>query len=155
MKNNETNSEINLNLKEPDLFTNEEIAALLPLFADVKEWIKKVEDYALSEALKGNKIPGYKVVEGRSISRYVNQGAVLDRLKQIGYSEQAVFFKPRELVSVSDMKRIIKKDFEKIEDLVEKPKGKPTLVEANDKRPEYSSENDVKAELFGIDDLVI
>lgn len=155
MKNNETNSEIKLNLKEPDLFTNEEISTLLPLFEDVKEWIKKVEDYALSEALKGNKIPGYKVVEGRSISRYTNQSAVLDRLKEIGYSEQAVFFKPRELVSVSDMKRIIKKDFEKIEDLVEKPKGKPTLVEASDKRPEYSSEDDVKAELFGIDDLVI
>lgn len=155
MSKNETNSSINLNFKEPDLLTNKEIAALLPLFANVKEWIKKVEDYALSEALKGNTIPGYKVVEGRSVSKYVNQSAVLNRLKEIGYSEQAVFFKPRELVSVSDMKRILKKDFEKIEDLVEKPKGKPTLVEANDKRPEYSSEDDVKAELFGIDDLLI
>lgn len=39
-------------LKNPELLSDKEIEKLLPELADVKAWIKKVEDYALEKANK-------------------------------------------------------------------------------------------------------
>ena len=135
------------NLKNPSLLTNEEIAHLLPIIKTLKDWFKKIEDYSLSIALEGQKIEGYKVVEGRSISRYKDSNEVLKRLTELGY-KTSMFLKPQELVGVTDFKRILKKDYAKFEDLIEKPKGKPTLVEESDKREEWHDDNSIKGELL-------
>lgn len=141
-------------LISPELLSKEDIEELLPYFKDLKEWIKKVEDMALSNALAGVHYKGFKVVEGRSVSRYLNENALLRRLKDLGYSNTSVFYKPRELVSVSDLKKIIKKDYDKVADLIEKPQGKPALVEESDKRPEMTLQKDIEDELFGDDDIL-
>lgn len=140
-------------LVNPELLSKADIEELLPYFKDLKEWIKKVEDMALANALKGIRYKGFKLVEGRSISRYINENALIKRLEEIGYKNTSVFYKPKELVSVSDLKKIIKKDFEKVSDLVEKPQGKPTLVEESDKRQEMTLEKDVEDELFNDMDI--
>lgn len=137
-----------------ELLSKEDIEELLPYFKDLKEWIKKVEDMALSNALAGVHYKGFKVVEGRSVSRYLNENALLRRLEDLGYKNTSVFYKPRELVSVSDLKKIIKKDYDKVADLIEKPQGKPALVEESDKRPEMTLQKDIEDELFGDDDIL-
>lgn len=141
-------------LISPELLSKEDIEELLPYFKDLKEWIKKVEDMALSNALAGVHYKGFKVVEGRSVSRYLNENALLRRLEELGYTNTSVFYKPRELVSVSDLKKIIKKDYDKVADLIEKPQGKPALVEESDKRPEMTLQKDIENELFGDDDIL-
>ena len=141
-------------LISPELLSKEDIEELLPYFKDLKEWIKKVEDMALSNALAGVHYKGFKVVEGRSVSRYFNENALLRRLEELGYTNTSVFYKPRELVSVSDLKKIIKKDYDKVADLIEKPQGKPALVEESDKRPEMTLQKDIENELFGDDDIL-
>lgn len=141
-------------LISPELLSKEDIEELLPYFKDLKEWIKKVEDMALSNALAGVHYKGFKVVEGRSVSRYLNENALLRRLEDLGYKNTSVFYKPRELVSVSDLKKIIKKDYDKVADLIEKPQGKPALVEESDKRPEMTLQKDIEDELFGDDDIL-
>lgn len=143
------------NLTNPALLSKEEIEELLPYFKDLKEWIKKVEDMVLQNALSGVRYKGFKLVEGRSISRYKNEAALIKRLEEIGYSNTSVFYKPKELVSVSDLKKIIKKDYDKVADLIEKPEGKPTLVEESDKRPEMVLKSQIEEELFdGEDDIL-
>ena len=124
---------------EPGLMTLDEIAALLPRFATIKSWISNVEDYALAVAMEGDKIPGYKVVEGRSLRKISNPSEAQERLQKAGFEPEA-YLKPRELKTLGDLeKALTKKGFNAIlGDLVVKPEGKPTLVEDSDPRPAFS-----------------
>lgn len=125
-------------LKNPELLSDKEIEQLLPELADVKAWIKKVEDYALEKAKAGTQFKGFKLVEGRSIAHYTNENELIKRLEKNGY-DKAIFYKPAELISVSDFKKIVKRTYPEYEDLIEKPQGKLTLVPDSDKRPEFNA----------------
>ena len=124
---------------EPSLMTLEEIAALLPHFATIKSWISSVEEYALEAALEGDTIPGYKVVEGRSVRKISDTTQAISRLEQQGFMPES-YLKPAELKTITDLERMLtKKGFNAIlGDLVIKPEGKPTLVEESDPRQSYS-----------------
>lgn len=131
---------------EPGVMSLEELAALLPHFATIKSWISSVEDYALEAALEGDTIPGYKVVEGRSVRKIGNAAEAMSRLEGAGL-EPGAYLRPAELKTISDLeKTLTKKGFKTLlGDLVIKPEGKPTLVEDSDPREPYSkSKNDFK-----------
>lgn len=101
---------MNQELKQPELLTKEELEELLPELGDLEEWIKKVKDYALAQAIAGEKIKGFKLVEGRSVAKYKDERALIQRLEANGY-QKAIFYKLPELISVSDLKKILKRDF--------------------------------------------
>lgn len=88
----------------------------------------------------GEKIPGWKLVEGRSNRKYADVDAVKNTLLAEGYEPEQVLSKP-EVLGVSALEKSIgKKAFnELLKDLVIKPVGKPTLVPESDKRPELNS----------------
>lgn len=132
---------MNQNLTPPELLSKKEIEELLPELADLEDWIKRIKEYALSEAIKGEHFKGFKVVEGRSVAQYKDEHELIKRLEENGY-DKAIFYKVPTLIGVSDFKRIVKKDYEKFADLIEKPQGKLTLVSEDDKRPAYVA-NDV------------
>jgi hypothetical protein len=119
--------------------TLQEIAALLPHFSTIKSWISSVEEYALEAALEGDEVPGYKVVEGRSIRKISNVAEAMARLEGNGIPAEN-YLKPAELKTITDLERALtKKGFKAIlGDLVVKPEGKPTLVEIADPREPYS-----------------
>lgn len=124
---------------EPGLMTLQEIAALLPHFSTIKSWISSVEEYALEAALEGDEVPGYKVVEGRSVRKISNVAEAMARLEGNGIPAEN-YLKPAELKTITDLeKTLTKKGFKAIlGDLVVKPEGKPTLVEMADPREPYS-----------------
>jgi hypothetical protein len=131
---------------EPGLMTLEEIAGLLPHFATIKSWISSVEDYALEAALEGDAIPGYKIVEGRSLRKISDSAQAVQRLSAGGW-EPTDYLKPAELKTITDLEKVLtKKGFKALlGDLVIKPEGKPTLVEESDPREPYSkARNDFK-----------
>lgn len=131
---------------EPGLMTLEEIAGLLPHFATIKSWISSVEDYALEVALEGDAIPGYKIVEGRSLRKISDSAQAVQRLSAGGW-EPTDYLKPAELKTITDLEKMLtKKGFKALlGDLVIKPEGKPTLVEESDPREPYSkAKNDFK-----------
>jgi hypothetical protein len=123
----------------PGLMTLDELAALLPHFATIKSWISSVEEYALEAALEGDTIPGYKVVEGRSVRKISDTAQAMQRLQDEGI-DPGCYLKPAELKTITDLeKALTKKGFKAIlGDLVIKPEGKPTLVEESDPRQPYS-----------------
>lgn len=124
---------------DPTLMTLADVAALLPRFAAVKSWMASVEDYALDKALEGENVPGFKIVEGRSVRKISNTGEAIQRLQKAGI-EPVSYLKPAELKTLTDLeKTLTKKGFTAIlGDLVIKPEGKPTLVEEADPRPALS-----------------
>lgn len=121
---------------DPKLITPEELASdVLPMVPLVKTWISGVEDYALAQALSGVKLPGWKIVEGRSVRKITDQEAAAAALNKAGFESEAIF-KPQELRTITDLEKLVgKKQFAAIcGDLIDKPTGKPTLAPESDKR---------------------
>lgn len=129
-------------LRNPELLSKEEIEELLPKLADLKDWIKKVEDFALQEAKDGVEFKGFKLVEGRSVAKYKDEHELISRLEKKGYNK-ALFYKAPELISVTDFKRIVRNDYDEFKDLIDKPAGKLTLVPESDKRPAVVTKYDI------------
>lgn len=125
------------NHPDPKLISPDELAAdVLPILATVKTWLAGVEDYALQQALSGVQLPGWKVVEGRSIRKITDQDGAAVALNKAGYNTNEIF-KPQELRTITDLEKLTgKKQFAVIcGKFVEKPQGKPTLAPDSDKRP--------------------
>lgn len=125
----------------PDLLSESEVAEILPVVDQISNWVDSVKEYALQQAKIGNTIPGFKLVEGRSVRIYTDQDKVIQALKNQGYDE-ALLFEPRKLLGISKMEKMLSKGCFKecLENkgLVIKPKGKLTLVPITDKRAEIA-----------------
>ncbi len=69
---------------EPALLENDEIASILAKVDELVSWASDIKDFALTEALKGVRFDGWKVVEGRSNRRYTDEAAVAQAVSGIG-----------------------------------------------------------------------
>lgn len=126
--------------QDPFLLDNEEIGSILFIAEQLKTWAKDVEDYAFEQALKGESIPQWKLVEGRSNRVFTDKDAAMAALKAAKL-EPDKYLKPQEMFGIGDLeKRIGKKEFAKIlGGLIIKPPGKPVLVPETDNRPQLNS----------------
>lgn len=115
----------------------EQIVKLLAIKDSIVQFFKALEDFALESALAGERYDGFKLVEGRALRKWINPDEAVATAVKAGYPE-ALFYKPREVLSVSDFEKVMgKKDFRNVMGgTYEKPQGKPTLVPESDKRPE-------------------
>ena len=118
--------------KRPPLLTDAEIEDVLAKLPDIKKWADEIQEYALAKALAGKEWSGFKLVEGRSVRKYADEGAVISAANAAGYHD---IYK-KSLISITEMERLMgKTDFAKVlGGLIVKPQGKPTLVPDTDKR---------------------
>lgn len=130
--------------KPGELLTSQEIGELLIKLDGVVDWIKSLEAEGLAEALAGNEVTGFKLVEGRSVRKITDESEAVSKLVAAGFEEPLLY--ERRLLSMTKLEAIVgKKDFATIlGGVIEKPPGKPTLVKASDKRKEYVL-NDAKS----------
>ena len=126
--------------QEPALLSNEEIGPILHIAGQLQSWVKDVQEYALEQALRGEKIPQWKLVEGKSKRVITDTKKAAALLTEAGYSEDKLY-KPRELRAMTALEKAVgKKNFAEIlGDLITKQAGKPTLVAETDSRPELNS----------------
>ena len=125
---------------DPRLISPEMMAReVLPRLSAIKTWAGEVEEYALRQALEGQRYEGFKVVEGRSVRKVTDQDGLAAALSE-DFSDD-VIYKPRELRSITDLERLVgKKRFAEVgSPYISKPQGKPTLVPESDKRPPFNS----------------
>ena len=128
---------------DPNLLDKEDIESILPMLEELQSWIKDLSQYALDQALDGVKYRGFKVVEGRSNRKVIDDKGLIDALHKMGYEDDVIMTKPKLQTITALEKAVGKKMFTGIAmPYIEKPKGKPTLVPESDKRPEYSSAED-------------
>nr|DAZ69300.1 MAG TPA: Protein of unknown function (DUF2800) [Caudoviricetes sp.] len=129
----------------PSTLQDEEIEAVLDKADELVSWAGDVKDYALQQALSGKTWTGWKLVEGRSNRRYVNEEAVAAAVENAGFDPYE-----KKLLGITAMtKQLGKKRFEELlSNLVEKPQGKPVLVPESDKRPAmHTAADDFNIEL--------
>lgn len=135
--------------RDPALLSLDEIGSILHIAEQLQAWAKDVQDYAFEQAKAGHRVPGWKLVEGRS-NRQITDKDMAWKVFEEAALESDRYLKPRELLGIGELeKRVGKKELvELIGDLIVKPPGKPVLVPETDRRPELNS---VEAEFDGVD----
>lgn len=131
-----------------DTLSDEEIGELLTRGAALKTWLSDLESYAAEALLKGDPIPGWKLVAGRSNRAFRDEAAAFQMILDAGYDREKLY-QPKTLAELE--KVVGKKDFaELMGGLIYKPPGKPTLAPEDDRRPAYNSaESDFKEVIDG------
>jgi len=130
------------NSKNINQLSFNDIGSILPLLDDVKRWVEDIKAFALNSLSDGNKIDGYKLVEGRSNRTYSSENDIIETLANVGYKDDEIFEKS--ILGISKMEKLLgKKQFnELLSDYIVKPPGKPTLVPVSDKREEINTASD-------------
>lgn len=109
-----------------------EIEVILSKADELAAWCSNIKEYAFQQALNGKQWNGWKLVEGRSVRKYINEDAVAETVKNAGYDPYE-----HKVLGITAMTRMLgKAKFENLlSSFIEKPTGKPALVPKSDKRP--------------------
>lgn len=122
----------------PHLMTDEEVAEVLPEAEHLMAWGSDLKKWARESAVKGHRIEGYKLVEGRSNRKCSDEPRVAFTLRLEGYTDEQIY-KPKKLRGITELTALAK-GAKKLEAMIgrfiEKPRGKPVLVPITDPRPE-------------------
>lgn len=122
--------------RSPNELSPQEIADLLKSAEGIKKWANAVQEFAQDQAINhGVEWPGFKLVEGQSRRKIVDENKVLEILDTNGFTADQVC----KLKGIGDLEDIVGKKqlADMIADYIVKPPGKPTLVPESDKRPAY------------------
>lgn len=116
----------------PDLLENAEIGTLLPQLDMLSKWVEAVKERALSELLSGGDIPDHKLVAGRSLRKWRDEGAAEEALrKKLKVADAFV----KKLISPAQAEKKLGKSSKILSDHCIKPEGKPTIAPMSDTRP--------------------
>lgn len=119
------------------VITNDELGDMLTNTDGIEQWIKDIKAYALELVLKGEKVKGWKVVEGKSNRKISDVDKAFEKLEANGY-EEAILYEKTPLTLTKLEKVVGKTKLSKlIGEYIEKPKGAPTLAKESDKREPY------------------
>ena len=128
-----------LDVAGSDVLTPAEFAVMLPHAERARTWAKDVESHALAQALNGTEIPGYKLVEGRSVRAFTDNAP--DVLRAAGLKDEE--FYRQSLKPLGEVEKALggKKTAAPVMDAATvKPKGEPVLVPNSDKRTKIDAD---------------
>ena len=134
-------SEAEFSAVPPELLSDDELGKILERARLFANWLSDIEEYALNEILNGKTVTGFKVVEGRSNRQISDLESAFAVLKDSGIEEAMLY--ERKPLGLTELEKLVggkKKLTELIGGYIEKPQGRPTLVPADDKRPDYKKD---------------
>jgi hypothetical protein len=122
---------------KPPLISKEEVGEILRRAQELSAWVKSLEEFALSECLQGNDVPGWKLVEGRAIRQFINQEEAFRVLIDNGFEETMLY--ERNPLTLSETEKLVGKTKfkELLSSYIHTPPGKPTLTVSEDKREPF------------------
>lgn len=134
--------------KDPATIPPEELGKYIQQAEELSAWLSDVKDYATKQLIKGQKVPGYKLVAGRSLRRWIDTDKAFKTIVDKGLTKEELLY-TRQPLSVAQVEKLLgKKTFKEISgELVETPEGKPTLVPESDNRPAITTQP-TAAEVF-------
>lgn len=127
------------------LMTDEEIVDMLSKIDRYKSWLESINQYAYSEAMKGKKWDGYKLVEGRSARKIVEPDKVRDRLLNTYLEDEVLNIS---LKGITDLEKLLGKKVFAAEfgEYVKSQPGAPKLVPDSHPGKEYDTASDFDIE---------
>ena len=131
---------IKLDFKNEALLDDTEVLNILNRIDEIKRWAEDIYAYALSLAVNEGKVwEGFKLVEGRSNRKFIDENRAAEALFKYGLREDEIYTKSLNSITALERKLGKEKFNEILGDFVIKPQGKLTLVKETDKRPEFNS----------------
>ena len=122
----------------------EDVAIKFSALNTIKSWITAVETRVNSLLQQGQKVPGYKLVIGRQGNRaWRDVEGAENAFKTFKLKEDERYTK--KLISPTQALKLLKdspKRIAKLEGLITRPEGKPTVVPESDKRPAINIADD-------------
>lgn len=110
--------------------------------------MKAIEHEVSAAFARGEKVPGLKMVEGRSFRQWLNEERAAQALRVLGAPEDRIY-KPRQLISPAQAEKLLrKKAFQHLQGEVVKPPGNPCIVDESDPRPPYTGNRVDVASVF-------
>ncbi len=121
---------------EAATLSNSEIAVALTAIGNIKKWCAAIEAHAMSEIKHGHEVGDYKIVAGRSSRGW---GLDAEEIAGIwaakGLAVEDLYEKKMLTMPAAEKVAGKKNDIWKVEGLVVKSAGKPTLAPGSDPRP--------------------
>jgi len=126
-----------LEFAKPALLTDTEVLEVYSKLDTLTTWVNAVKDYVFTEAVKGKKWRGLKLVVGRSNRKWKDEDKVIAALTSSGFDLEEIT--NTKLKGIGDISNLLSVDeFETLlQPLVTKPLGSPTLVHESDKREPF------------------
>lgn len=127
-------------LESPGVIPDEQIPEILATLDLAEAWISDIRTYAESQALRGQKWQGYKLVRGKRPNRkWSDPEEVKAQLLRAGYGLE--LFEKHELKPPGEVEKALGKTAFRalLDNLVSQGEGRLTLVPESDKRQEYSA----------------
>ena len=131
-----------IELPHPGTLTREQRVQALKAKKVLAQWMEALEDQEIHDLSNGAEPVGLKLVEGKSNRKWSN---VDDALKLLSNHLSLDEMRPREeIISPAAAERLLKgiklstRFSNRMESLITRPEGKPTLVSADDPRPALS-----------------
>ena len=123
---------------ETKALTLDEIGDILSKSDMFTDWLASVKTFAMQAATRGEKVKGWKLVEGRSVRAINDTETAIERLKAIGFSTEDIT--NSKLKGIGDLERLVGKKplAATLDGLIVKPQGLPTLAPESDKREALS-----------------
>ncbi len=120
-----------------------ELGKYLPMAKQLKSWADDLMEYALNRCLAGDKVPGWKAVEGRGTRIFTDMDAAFKVLMDNKYDEAVLY--ERVPLSLAKCEKFVgpKRFGQLVGSFITKNPGKPTLAPEGDKRQAIS--NQIKA----------
>lgn len=127
------------------LMTDEEIVDMLSKIDRYKSWLESINQYAYSEAVKGKKWNGYKLVEGRSARKIVDPDKVRDKLLNTYLEDEVLNIS---LKGITDLEKLMGKKVFAAEfgEYVKSQPGAPKLVPDSHPGKDYDTASDFDIE---------
>jgi hypothetical protein len=115
-----------------------DLGACLSAVPLITAWVKAIEAEVTTRLMNGQPVPGFKLVEGRSVRKWADEAALhLGLMTMPGLTVDQ--YAPRKLVGVTEMSKILPmKPAERqawIDGMTTRAPGKPVVARADDKRP--------------------
>jgi hypothetical protein len=124
--------------KAPCNLSTQEVADKLQHYDLIKQWFTAAEEVVRNALFNGERVSGFKLVEGRANRKINDERIAINRLEAAGWQKDKITV--TKLDTLTNLERLVgKKNLPLIlGDTLIRPEGQPSLVTANDPRPEFS-----------------
>lgn len=143
------------------MLTNEQLAEIYGQADFLESWLKAIRDRVNSELNAGHPVPGFKLVTGKQGNRAWSDDALAEEmLKSFRLKQEQMY--SQKVISPTQAEKLLKKEsprrWTKVEALITRADGKPTIAPESDPRPALNVNpvndfDDVSDETFA-DDLI-
>lgn len=118
-----------------ETLTVEELSEFYKKGRDVAKWLSDLQAHMEALLLSGKQVPGWKMVEGRSNRTWTDQELAFEAILNKKLLEEPMLYERKPITLAGAEKLIGKEKFAtEMASFIDKPAGKPTMVEATDKR---------------------